>query len=726
MIKQAKATLVLQHDQSDCGVASLKSIICYHGGSASLERLRELSGTHLQGTTLLGLFQAAQQMGFQAEGLQAESIDNLKELNNPAILHVIVENYLQHYFVFYGFDNEKVIIGDPAKGIVLYAKHELDKLWKSKALLKLTPASGAIKKGNDRAVKTQWIFGLLKKDAELLVISLFLGIVVAALALSTAIFSQKLIDNILPDGDSMKLILSIVLVALLLTARAGLGYLRGFFILSQGMNFNNRIIASFYSALLWLPKSFFDTRKIGELVARMNDTRRIQAVISSLTGNLLIDLLLVIVSLAFVFAYSWMVGCVLLLGTVLVFLIAATFNPAILKAQKDVLTGYAITEAHYVDSMQGINDIKSNQRELFFEQLNKMFYEAFQTTVFSLGKLGIRFAMISELIGIATLMSVFGLSSWMVLSKNLQLGEMVALLGMSGNIMPSVTRLAIANIQIQEARVAFERMYEFTSISPEEPNTEEHETNDLTIFDGGINLEVKDIAFRFPGRPQILKNVSISLRSGEWHALLGETGGGKSTLLQLLQKFYIAEAGSIDVNGIPLSQIKVKDWRSKIGFVPQDVKIFNGTLLYNITLSDQQSDNERAINFCNQNGFDRFFLPFATGYLTLVGEDGINLSGGQKQIVALARALFRTPKLLLLDEATSAMDRETENFVLDLLLRLKPNLNILFVTHRLKTAQRADRIYVLENGTITSSGSPAELMLTDNFFSASYRELIAG
>ena len=233
---------------------------------------------------------------------------------------------------------------------------------------------------------------------------------------------------------------------------------------------------------------------------------------------------------------------------------------------------------------------------------------------------------------------------------------------------------------------------------------------------------MQNISFRFPGRKQILKDVSLHFNNGEMVALLGESGGGKSTLLQLIQKFYSPEAGTIKTD---ITTIDAQQWRETIGSVPQDLKIFNGNLLYNITLSDQPEDYQKAVAFCEDNGFGKYFQEFPQNYLTLLGEEGVNLSGGQKQLVVLARALFRQPKILLLDEATSAMDRNTENFILSLLQKAKSEMAILLVTHRIKTAQRCDRIYILEEGTIQSSGTPSELMLTENFYSESYREMVS-
>jgi ATP-binding cassette, subfamily C, bacteriocin exporter len=735
-MKAPVKNFTLQQDQSDCGVACLLSIIQFHGGSGSLEELRKLSGTSRQGTTLLGLLQAAQQSGFDAEGLEAEGVHNLSELNEPAILHVVMENRLQHYLVYYDLipvpspkekggvnkgsrldkslssgEGFRVRLLDPAKGIIHLTSSELDKIWQSKALLKLTPNASFQKSEAQKGKKKQWIVELIKDDFPILLIALFLGLAISVLGISTALFSQKLIDDILPKENTQKLWLSLVLVALLLFARSGLGYLRGLLIVHQGMDFNNRIIQKFYNNLLQLPKSFFDTRKIGELIARMNDTRRIQTVLSVVSGSIVIDLLLVLTSLVFLFTYSAVVGFIMLGCLPVYFLILYSFNKPIIHSQKEVMAGYALAESNFVDTMQGVADIKLMNKQPFFEKLNATIYGDFQNRIVSLGKLNSKFGLVSDLVGVAFMIAVFGVASWLVLTKKLTVGELVALLGMASNIIPSANRLVVSNIQIQEALVAFDRMFEFTAMERENlipclwlgrPSTSSQErgaVSDKNDFPAE-NLEVtlQNISFRFPGRKQILKNVSLQIKKGEMVALLGESGGGKSTLMQIIQKFYNPEDGSIEVNGLNLQSIDTIAWRNCIGCVPQEVKIFNGNLLYNITLSDQPEDYQRAIQFCEEKGFVKFFNEFPQGYLTLLGEEGINISGGQKQLVALARALFRKPQLLLLDEATAAMDKHTEAFILSILEQERKSMAILMVTHRTKTAEVCDRIYELEKG----------------------------
>ncbi|GAB2581687.1 peptidase domain-containing ABC transporter [Spirosoma areae] len=701
-LKHISRTLVRQQGQADCGVACLASLLAYYGGHSRLERLRELSGTDPQGTSLLGLYQAASQIGFDAEGIEAVSVENLKtDVNAPVILHVLIDNRLQHYIVCYGWDAARnhFIVGDPAQGVVTYTNDELAAIWPSRILMTLTP-NGALQQQTDETkAKRRWLLGLIHDDAPLLGIATGLGIVTAGLGLSTAIFSQKLIDEILPKHDTKRLMLGLALLAFLLLARSVVGYLRGFLLNRQSRDFNNRIINQFYGALLYLPKAFFDSRKTGELIARLNDTGRIQRSISHVTGAVVINALVVLVSAGYLFTYSIWVGVLSLASIPLYGGLVWRYHRCIIDGQREVMAASAHTESNYVDTIQGIDVIKATNREAFFGAITKAIYGRFQDKVYQLGTVGLRFNLTAEIISALLIAGLIAVTSFQVVQKSLQLGEMMAILTLVGGILPAVASLALTNIQLQEANVAFERMYEYAHLTPEQ----QRPTDVSSVPDPEFRFEsliIKDLSFRFPGRPLLLENISMTIRKGELITLLGESGNGKSTLLQLLQRFYAPEGGQIKLNGIDWNAMETVMWRQSIGVVPQQVNLFSGTLLDNICLGNTAQEAERLIHFCQQYGFDRYFETFPQSYLTLLGEDGVNLSGGQRQLVALARALYRNPQLLLLDEPTAAMDKNTELFVMNLLNRLRPQMAMLLITHKPRLAQTAKRVYTLTNGQL--------------------------
>jgi len=709
-LKQLNKSFVLQHDQSDCGVACLLSLIQYYQGTNALEKLRELSGTTRQGTTLLGLYQAANQIGFNAQGNEAD-IQAIVDHKAPLILHVVIEERLQHYIVCYGYENGVFIIGDPAKGLSTYSKEDLSKIWKSKTCLTLTPTRDFIKATTIKKSKKSWFIKLLKDDYQLLGISLVLGVVVALLGMAMAIFSQKLIDDILPSQNSTKLITGIGLLAFLLLVRVGFASLREFFLIKQSKDFNNRIIDSFYSSLLHLPKPFFDTRKIGELVARLNDTNRIQRVIKLIANNFIIDILVVLISFGYLFVYSWQTGVIAILSLPIYFVLIFRFNRRIISAQKEVMQGYALSESNYITSMQGISEIKNYNKQAVFDKINALVYGNFQDKIFDLGKINVRLSLLSGILSVLFLISILSYTSFSVYQKTMTLGELMAVLGIAGSLLPSITNLALIAIPINEAKIAFNRMFEFASIQTEKEG--EINMTDLDV------IEIKNLSFRFAGRSQLLKNINIRIAKGEFVAIVGESGSGKSTLGQILQKFYGFENGEITVNGtLNFKELKLENWRSLIGVIPQEIKIFNGNVLDNILLGTEDTV-ENVVKFCQDLGFEKFIADFPQGYATILGEEGINLSGGQKQIIAFARALYKKPHFLILDEATAAMDRNTENFTMQLLSKLKNEVAILFISHRLHTLKNnADYIYILENGIISSKGNHQDLLKTINFYSA--------
>ncbi len=714
--KQIEKTFVRQHDASDCGVACLLAIIKFYGGDSSLDELRRQSGTHKQGTTLLGLYQAAADLGFDAAGKEGD-LEHLKQLKEPVVLHVVTPEQRNHYFVCYGWEKDKFIIGDPAEGITYLNETALASQWQSRACLVLTPNTNFTKASVQQKNKKKWFWKLLKPDVRILKFSIVLGVAVAVLGMALSVFSQKLIDDILPSGQIEKLVGGVGLLLLLLLVRIALSGLRDYFLIFQSRAFNIRIIDSFYSSLLYLPKPFFDTRKIGELVARLNDTSRIQRVIQQVVGNALIDSIVVLISIGFLCYYDWK-SAVISIAVIPIFaFLFYNYNKKIIQAQRDVMKAYAINESNYISTMQGIAEIKNNNRQPIFKALNQNVYGLFQNRIFALGKINIRLGIYSGSIGVFFIVGVLGYASYQVLQEQLTLGELMAILGIAGTLIPSVTNLALLAIPINEAKIAFERMFEFTDLQSEPKGRTKIKKIDT--------VSIRNASFRFAGRKQLFKDVSIEIPLNSFVALVGESGSGKSTLGAVLQKHYALEEGDIIINNkVPLSDIKLKNWRNKIGVVSQDITLFNGNVIDNLVLGPEQNP-QKVIDFCIETGFDMLFKTFPQGYNTLLGEEGINISGGQKQILAIARALYHKPDLLILDEATAALDRKTEAFVLDLLHQQKQNFSIFFISHRIHILKKyADMVYVLDDGKISVSGSHEKLLTTDNLYSAFWKDFL--
>jgi ATP-binding cassette, subfamily C, bacteriocin exporter len=714
-LKHIKKTHTLQLDQSDCGVACLLSLIKLYNGNQSIEKLRELSGTTKQGTTMLGLYQVAVQLGFTAEGCEAD-IQTLIDHKQAVILHVLTENQLQHYVVCYEYNEGKgFLIGDPGKGIHYLSILELEKIWTSKTCLILEPNEKFITEKTGKNAQQKWFLSILKEDYKLIWISILLGFFIAGLGMSMALFSQKLIDDILPSHNIKKLISGISLLTILLLAKIGITILRQYFLLQQSKDFNNRINNSFFDSLLYLPKPFFDTRKTGELIARLNDAQRVQGVIKMLSSTLVIDVLVSIISLIFLFSYSWELGLISTLSLPVYFYIIYRNNKKIIKAQTEIMQTDAINESNYITSIQGISTIKNDNKQDVFKNLNKYIFANYQEKIFNLGKINISLSWQSGLASVVFLIGILIYTSVQVFDKEIKIGELMAILGIVGSLLPSIANLALISIPINEAKIAFNRMYEFASIEKEkEDGLEISEINSISI---------QNLSFRFAGRSELFHNVNIEIQKGKFTAIVGESGSGKSTIGQILQRFYKFENGNIILNDqYKLQEIELKNYRNLLAVIPQEITIFNGNIIDNILLGIIDSP-ENILKFITEYHFESFFNSLPQGLATIVGEEGINLSGGQKQIIALARALYKRPQFLILDEATSAMDRNTENFTMKVFKKIKPNCAILFISHRLNILKNvADSVYILENKTISDFGNHRELMTSDNFYSNYWKE----
>lgn len=720
--KKIHKSFVLQQGESDCGVACLLSVIRYYNGENTLENLRRHSGTNITGTSLLGLYHAALQTGFTAQGCQAD-LAALQAHKQPCLLHVVIEKgNLQHYVVCYGSSEQQgkliFIIGDPARGILHLSAEELQEIWQSRTCLTLAPGEHFVQSATIKARKRAWIKTLVKEDYPVLIIAAALGVTVAALGMAMAIFSQRLVDNILPTKNFTKLNMGIALVFALLLAKEGLSMLRQHLLLRQSKGFNIRIIHFFYRHLLQLPRQFFDTRKIGELTARLNDTSRIQRVISQLAGSTMTDTLVATASISFIFSYSWQAGIICLMAMPVFFWLIYAHNKQISNGQRTIMVTYSQAEANYVSTLQGIEPIKNYNKQELYTNSNKVIYQGYQDAVFSLGTIQIRLSFIANSFGVLFLTGILTFTSYQVVNNHLKTGELIAILTMCGSLLPSVANLALLSIPISEAKIAFERMFEFTGIAAEE----QPPAATTLAFE---SLQVQQLTFRFAGRGQLLKGISMQVNKGEIIALMGENGSGKTTFLHLLQKNYSQESGSIIINNHRLlDTLSFADWHRVIGVVPQNIHLFNGSVLENIAFEDAIKEPEKVLNFLVQYGFASFLDALPQSYMTLLGEEGINISGGQRQIIALARALYQQPQLLVLDEATSAMDRQTEQFVLQLLRKIKANMGIIFITHKLHILKSfCNKIYILEQGIVTHYGTHQQLVESENLYNAYWADL---
>jgi ATP-binding cassette subfamily B protein len=711
-VNKIRKVSLLQHDSTDCGAACLASIIRYFGGDSAIDRIRRLSGTTQTGTSMLGLYQAAQASGMEATGYEA-TVGDITEYKGVLILHVTTEIGFEHYIVSFGYNEGRFIIWDPAVGFSLKAQSDIEKIWLSHKCLAVSPGKDFICNEATNKRKRQWIAETVKPDVELLLASLFVGIVISMLGVVMAVYTQKLLDRILPSGNERLLIVSIVLVSLLLLVRVALTAVRQTILLSQGKVYNIRVVDGFYRSLLGLPKPFFDTRKTGDLVARLNDTLRIQRVISEVVSVYVIDCMIVLITMIMIFSYSWVAGVISTVSVPLFFLLVYRWNNPVIRSQQDLMSRYALNESNFINTLKGITEIKSMRWQSLYEERNKSIFSLFQERAFRLGKIKVKLGMLTNLAGTIYLIGLLLYTSLEVMGTRMTQGELMAIITLSSTLLPSVLNLALVSIPLSEAKVAIERMFEFTQMKPEEAVVDAN-APDPSIREIGLS----SISFRYPGQKLLLNNVSLEVCKGKITALVGESGSGKSTVVNILMRFYNAESGVMKVNdSVDYQEVPLDKWRRSIGLVPQEVHIFNGTILENIIPDPDETKLNRLVSITAKYGLEPFIKSLPLGFATLTGEEGVKLSGGQKQVIAFMRALLNEPEILIVDEGTSGMDRDTEALILKILIQLKGSVGILMVTHRIHIIRKlCDSIYLLEDGSISASGSHSELLMRDNLY----------
>lgn len=555
--------------------------------------------------------------------------------------------------------------------------------------------------------KITWFKTFIKGDIKIILGTIVLGILISTLGLATAVFAQRIIDDILPKKDVQGLIEGILLITSLLVVKQILTFFQQYFNIQQSRNFNIRLISKFYDVLLHLPKSFFDRFRTGDLITRMNDTASIRQTITYITNTLILNILTVIVSSTVLFFYSASVGLVALSAFPSFLLLSFLFRKKLIYGQIEVMEANATKETNYITTIQNISIVKSTNKEDFFAQINNYIFGMYQQKVFKLGHIGITLGNLAEFTGAIIFIVLLGVASLETIRGSITIGAFAAILGITAGILPAVAVIAFSHLHLVGAKVAFDRVYELASLKKEYDIEEEEKKNELEDI---VSLRISRVSFGYLQGQNILKDVSLEVSKGELVCIFGENGSGKSTILHLLQSFYKPGSGGIFFNNVNMDCLSIPQHRNKIAFVSQQPKLFNVSVLENICLEINNKDVKDSISYLSDLGFDRFFEKLPNGYNTIVHEGGQNLSGGQLQMISFARALYRKPKLLLMDEPTSAMDSESENFMIGILHEFKKDAIVIIVSHRLKPAKLADRIYVLKNGMVHATESHIELL----------------
>ena len=697
---------VKQRDITDCGAACLASVASYYKLEMPVARIRQIAGTDTKGTNVLGMVKAAEKLGFSAKGVKGNQ-DSLSKIPLPTIAHIIVERnkmQLHHYVVIYKVNDKQLTYMDPGDGEMhTFIMEEFMKQWTG-VLILLMPNDDFVEKNEKVSNFKRFVF-LLAPHKSVLTQSLTGAILYTVLGLSTSIYIQKITDNVLPTGNTNLLNLLSVGMLIIVVFQILLGINQTLFMLKTGQKIDTRLILGYYKHLLKLPQRFFDTMRVGEIISRINDAVKIRAFINDVSISLTVNVFIVLFSFTLMFIYSWKLALIMLIVIPLYAVIYIITNKLNKKQERKLMEHSANLESQLVESLNSVRTIKQFGIEDFSNMKTEVSFIGLLKIVFKSGKNSMFSTYSSEAISKVFTVILLWVGSYFVIDNEITPGELLSFYAIIGYFMGPVASIIGANKSIQNALIAADRLFEIMDLERE--STE----NKIELKRESVgDIKFENIRFAYGTRKEVFNDFSFTIPKGKLTAVIGESGSGKTTLASLLQKLYPLNTGKITINDLDINHFTYESLRTMVSAVPQQLNLFSGNIVDNIAVGDLQPDMERIVSIIQQLGLIPFIEKLPNGFNTQIGENGTLLSGGEKQRLAIARALYKNPEILVFDEATSSLDSESEQHVKTVIQELKQQgKTILIIAHRLSTVIDADKIAILENGQLMEEGDHTTL-----------------
>lgn len=702
-----KFICVKQHDIKDCGAACLATISKTYGLNLPISRIREFAGTDTLGTNAYGMVQAAEKLGFTAKAVKGTEESLYLDFPLPAIAHVLIDQSLLHYVVIHKINKKKkqITIADPAKGVQVLSEEDFLEQW-TKVLIVLVPTQ-IFERGNQNQGVLRRFFQLLIPQKVLLFNVFIASIIITILGIVASFYFKFLMDDILPNNLQGTLNVISIGFLLLYVFQTILSAFRSHLLLYLSQRLDIPLILGYYKHVLQLPMNFFGTRKVGEIISRFMDASKIRDSISGSTLTLMIDTIMVFAGGIILFIQSSVLFGIAVMIAVLYGIIALAFNKSYKKNQQEIMEENSQVTAYLVESLQGIETVKSfNAEDRSDFETEKRFIKLLKT-VFKGGVLQNVQGSLKTIVQLAGGLIILWVGSIQVMNGTMSIGQLFTFNALLVYFLDPIRNLINLQLSMQTAIVSAERLAEILDLELEKDETEFKKLAPQRLM-GKICF--KNVHFRYGTRELVLKDINMKINTGERIALVGESGSGKTTLAKLLLNFYQAEKGEILIDDHNIQDINREILRQRIGYIPQNIFLFSGTVQENLRLGNENATMEEIIDICKITTVHDFINQMPLRYNTHLDENGTNLSGGQRQRLALARAIIKNPDILIMDEATSNLDSTTEKAIENLIKKNFREMTMIIIAHRLSTIRSCDKIFVMDQGRIIEAGSHEELL----------------
>ena len=726
-------TYVRQHDTTDCAAACLAMVCLHYKKEITITKLRDMMGTDLKGTNLVGLQKAANELGFTTAAVRVDRENFLSDFSLPCIAQVITDQGLAHFVVVFKKTTIKdddarhkhmvkenelrqdetkkfkckdyVVIGDPANEL---KKISLDEFYKNftGVLLLLNPTSefkpGKQKKGG----MLKRYIDLLLPQKKLFIYAIISSVLITILGIVSSIFNRALMDEVLPYGLQSLLVTLILVFSVVGLTSTLISTVRQWILIYLSIKVDIPLMLGYFGHVYKLPMKFFATRKTGEITTRYSDAGTIKSVLTSIALSVVMDVVMAIGTGVILFRMNSTLFGISLFSTMLSLLLVIIFKQPYKRINEETMQQSAILNSQMIESLRGIETIKCNaseDREL--ENLEREYIKSLKISLKS-SRISTGQSLISSLISTILGMVTTYVGIMQVLNGQMTLGGYMAFSTLSSYFTSPISDLIGMQMSIQEASISMKRLTEIMDYESEQK--EDQEYTEMEQIDGDI--EFKDVTFRYGNRSAALNHVSFTIPKGKKVALVGSSGSGKSTITKLLLKYYEPESGEIDVNGVNLEEYSNQSVRRAISYVPQNIELFSKSIYDNIRISRPEATLDEVKAAAKKADAYEFIRKLPLQFHTFLEEAGNGLSGGEKQRIALARAFLKNSNLYILDESTSNLDFGTENIIFDMIYNQLADRSMLIVAHRLSTVRDCDMILVMDHGEIVERGTHDELL----------------
>lgn len=708
-----------QLDIMDCGPTCLKIIAKYYGRDFSIQKLREKSYITRTGVSMLGISDAAEEIGFRTRGVKITFNQLVSQKPLPCILHW----NQNHFVVCYGIKKKKkkyqLKISDPAGEKYVMDEFDFLKCWISSSsdgeskgmalLLYPTPKFYQQEEDISSPLNNILLFKGYIKPYKRQIIYLIISLLVSSIfSLTLPFLTQSIVDQGIQNNNLNFVTLVLLAQLTIFVTLLALEFIRNWIILHINNRISISLISDFLSKLMKLPMYFFDTKNIGDIMQRIEDNERIKSFLTSNTLTLLFSFVNFGVFSIVLGYYSYLILIVFILGNSLYIGWVCMFLRFRRKLDIARFSQASAEQSSLVQIVTGMQEIKLNNNE----KEQRWRWERIQIKLFNISIKGLAFGQYQQIGSVffsqTTSLIISFIVARLVITGDMTLGMMMSVSYIIGQLSGPIAQFINFTQSAQDALISLERLNEIHDMKSEE------EIMGSKMLDLPLDktFSIKNLYFSYSGadRDYILQNINLTIPANKITAIVGASGSGKTTLIKLLLGFYQPNKGEILISNTPISNINPHLWRQKTGAVMQDGFIFSDTIRNNIVIERDCIDNKKLQDAVEISNIKDFIETLPLKYETKIGMEGNGISQGQRQRILIARVIYKNPDILFFDEATNALDANNEKQILDRMNKFYNGKTVIIIAHRLSTVQNADNIVVMDKGIIAEQGTHQALV----------------